>query len=89
MKKRPSLNAIAPAKITAAPDAAQGAPKGEGHKTVAKEKGVQKALNLRFDRDLVRELKLAALNEERSMTAIIGDACWAYLRSRGGMRVLP
>lgn len=86
MKKRPSLNAIAPAKITAAPDAAQGAPKD---KAVAKEKGAQKALNLRFDRDLVRELKLAALNEERSMTAIIADACWAYLRSRGGMRVLP
>jgi predicted transcriptional regulator len=43
-------------------------------------------MTLRLSKDLMRSLKLAAINEERPASEIIRDAIRAYLRNAGGAR---
>lgn len=89
---RPSLDAMRRPKPGGAPPAASAAvadappergadrrPPGEGARD-------ERAMTLRLSKDLMRSLKLAAINEERPVSEIIRDAIRAYLKSAGGAR---
>lgn len=92
---RPSLDALRRPKPGGAPPAASAAADAGGDALV--ERGAdrrppgegardERAMTLRLSKDLMRSLKLAAINEERPVSEIIRDAIRAYLKSAGGAR---
>ncbi len=91
---RPSLDTLRRPKPGAAPaaGAADGDPAEGGPRPQAGRAGAdaaprdERAMTLRLSKDLMRSLKLAAINEERPASEIIRDAIRAYLRNAGGAR---
>ena len=85
--KRPSLDALRRQKPGRTPtdSAADAGDQGEAKPKRADED--TRAMTLRLPRDLMRSLKLATINEERSASAIVRDALRAYLRSAGTGRI--
>ena len=94
-RSRPSLNAMRRPKPSAV-DAADAPPadditareetNGRRRQAPKGNKDDLKGYLVRFDRDLMTLLKLAAINEERPASEIVRDALRSYLKGTGGMR---